>query len=150
MIFLYVGLALLGIVAFIYALIKWIIPNIPFLIKKIKEKRAKKKEQEKEEQSVPSVELATKGAHNLAGSEEVTHSQNYKEVAYLQEDETSQEKIENDKQEQESDKDEEFQQFLKNFKKNNEENIKTQIKTSSPKLKAILMSGALQDKKYID
>lgn len=142
MIFLYVGLAILSIIFFIYALIKWIIPWIIKLVKQAKEKNRKKAEKKHEEE--PQVSLAVKGEH----AEEVSYGDTYKEVAYIPEEQKHEEEsVEN---EAKHDENEEFQQFLKDFKENKETDIKTQIKTSSPKLKAILMSGALQDKKYKD
>ena len=153
MIFLWVGLALLLVCGFIYALFKWIIPAIIKAAKDNKEKKKKKENEIPDEIIEPvvtinPVEKASKGSHGFLKKEEVTHSENYKEVAYVTEDaqaEQNAEPISDAKEE-----DAEFEQFLKHLENNNNKDIKTQIKSSSTKLKAIIMSGALQDKKYKD
>ena len=153
MIFLWVGLALVAIVGFIYALFKWIIPAI------IKSASASKERKQKKQREIPDeviepvvtinpVEKASKGSHSYLNKEEVIHSDNYKEVAYLNEEPVAEQ---NNGEEQEvNNEDAEFEQFLQNLENNNNKDIKTQIKSSSTKLKAVIMSGALQDKKYKD
>ena len=44
-------------------------------------------------------------------------------------------------------RDEEFESFLREINKDNV-SVKKQIKNASPKLKGIILSGVLQDKKF--
>ena len=155
MIFLYVGLALLVICGFIYALFKWIIPASIKRVKANKEKKEKALKEIPDEiiepiTNINPVEKSTKGSHEYLNKEEVIHSDNYHEVAYLKDEQKVQEQVMEDSQSEENSEDADFERFLKNLENSNNKNIKTQIKSSSTKLKAIIMSGALQDKKYKD
>lgn len=152
-IFFRLGIYLALIMIATYVTIKWLVPYIKKAVAERKEEKEKKRKEIPDEVIDPpvnTVELSTKGSHKYLKKEEVTHNENYHEVSYLENDEQASEQGEQVASEQASDQNEEFEQFLKNLENKNNKNIKTQIKSSSTKLKAIIMSGALQDKKYKD
>lgn len=148
MIFLYVGLVVFGAIALAYALYKWLIPMI---IKAIKNKKARKEEEvEDNYMEVNEVELSSKGSHADIDKEQVTYSDNYREVTYFPDKEKTA-KVESEVVEESNAENDEklvWANDLETVKV--DRGIRTQIKKSSPKLKAIIMSGALHDKKYKD
>ncbi len=141
MIFLWVGLAIVGVCAFVYACYKWIIPAI---IKSIKSKKEKKELENQEKFN--EVQLASKDTV-ITGvkPEEVEYGSNREEYSYVK---NIDDNAVQDKNALLDVEDEDFDKFLKSLENEKNDNIKNEIKHASPKLKAILMSGVLQDKKY--
>lgn len=143
-IFVRVGLWTLVIFVVAYSLIKWI---IPFIIKKVKEKktiRNDKKEYDLKE-NYNEVEIVTKDTKIAdVQKQEMELSENLKEVDYMPDDNQGETQV-NKKVVVE--RDEEFESFLREINKDNV-SVKKQIKNASPKLKGIILSGVLQDKKF--
>ncbi len=137
MIFLWVGLALLGVAIFVYALIKWIIPSISKAIKNRKNSKEQANNEHNEEK-VNEVQYV-QGSHD----EEVAYGGSYSDVIDGQ-------KIMYDAEVQQNNEDQE--QSLEDLfnKVHVPTSVKDEINQASPRLKAILLSGVLQDKKYED
>lgn len=137
MIFLWVGLALLGVAIFVYALIKWIIPSISKAIKNRKNSKEQANNEHNEEK-VNEVQYV-QGSHD----EEVSYGGSYSDVIDGQ-------KSMYDAEVQQNNEDQE--QSLEDLfnKVHVPTSVKDEINQASPRLKAILLSGVLQDKKYED
>ena len=137
MIFLWVGLALLGVAIFVYALIKWIIPSISKAIKNRKNSKEQANNEHNEEK-VNEVQYV-QGSHD----EEVAYGGSYSDVIDGQ-------KIMYDAEVKQNNEDQE--QSLEDLfnKVHVPTSVKDEINQASPRLKAILLSGVLQDKKYED
>ena len=143
-IFVQVGLVILGIFVLCYSLYKWI---LPFIIKKTKERnKIRKNKQDYEfEENYNQVEIVTKDVRvEEMAKEGVELSSKLKEIDYIPEQKEGQFELNlNSKDKQ----DDEFEAFLNQI--NNEKcSIKNEIKDASPKLKGVILSGVLQDKKF--
>lgn len=137
MIFVWVGLAILLISVCIYVIIKL----VPYLIVKIRKRKQFQKEK-LEQECLSKVKIAKKGAIDSIDNETVELSENYKEVAYV----PAKEQADLVDDSNFDDKSLDFEEFLKNS--NRRMTVGEQIRCANPKMKAIMLSGVLQDKKF--